>query len=342
MRILVTGAAGFAAEHLIPLLREKGHYVIGCDRLSAPSAVVDEFFQFDLIDINNLNFTIPTFEIVIHLAAARADWGIPDSEFYRDNHTCTVELLNYCKLFKIGSFLFASTIAVYAQDKDIAVDEDETPMPFNAYGKSKLNAEMELLAHAHSDAEFCLRIVRPSVLYGPSNPKNTGLYRAIDNNIFRLIDGIYRRRFAFIGSQKTPKSTAYVKNFAAALDFLIPPSPGAKTYIYCDEPPFVTGDLVRAIRRKFGRKGLGPSLPYGLAKTLAAVFDWIGPKVNINFPITKARIETFNRATAFRRAALNHEDFEQPFSSEEALDESVEWYMTIQKDVGWNAFFFKK
>lgn len=342
MRILVTGASGFAAEHLIPLLRAKGHFVIGCDRLGQPSAEVDEFYQFDLININNLTFTISNFETVVHLAAARADWGVTDSEFYRDNHTCTVELLKYCKSKNIKRFLFTSTIAVYAQESDIAVDEDAIPKPFNAYGKSKLNAEMALVAHAKSETDFCLKIIRPSVLYGPSDPNNTGLYRAIDNNIFRLIDGIFRRRFAFLGSETTPKSTAYVKNFVAALNFSIPISPGINTYIYCDEPPLLTGDLVRLIRRKFKRKGLGPSLPYGLAIKIAVFFDWIGPKIKINFPITKSRIVTFNRATAFKRSALNHEKFVQPFTSEEALDETVEWYMTIQKELGWNAFFFKK
>ena len=32
MKIFVTGAAGFVAEHLIPELQRLGHQVVGCDR----------------------------------------------------------------------------------------------------------------------------------------------------------------------------------------------------------------------------------------------------------------------------------------------------------------------
>ena len=87
LNILVTGASGFTAEHLIPRLKASGCYVIGTDRQKTPSAIVDEFISSDLLDFeDNFNeLNAPKIDYVIHLAAARADWGVSDQEFFTDN-----------------------------------------------------------------------------------------------------------------------------------------------------------------------------------------------------------------------------------------------------------------
>ena len=342
MNILITGSSGFAAEHLIPSLKTLGHYIIGCDRLEKPSADVDEYLQFDLLNIEDVSVTEKNIDCVIHLAAARADWGVTDEEYFRDNFEATRKLLDFCIAKKINKFLFVSTIAVYPQENSTPLDEQAQEAPFNAYGKSKLEAENLLIGYLHRNPKFCLNIVRPSVLYGPSNPANTGLYRAIDNNVFRLIDGINKRRFLFIGDETTPKSTAYIKNFVGALNFLLPSKPGYGVYIYCDEPHMTTGRLVRFIRQQLGRKNLGPSLKFYYAVKIAKVSDWIAKLTGINFPVTSARIQTFNRPTAFKRTALNKLSFKQAYSSEEALVETIVWYKSLEKDLGWKSIIFKK
>lgn len=342
MKILVTGASGFAAEHLIPVLRAEGHYVIGTDRQAAPSSEVDEFLQLDLCDINSSEISIQKVETVIHLAAARADWGVSDAEFHRDNVKATVALMKFCNINRITNFIFASSISVMPQNKIEVIDEQSPNAPINSYGYSKEKAEHTLIENAKITPGFSLNIIRPAVLYGPSNPQNTGMYRATDNNIFRLIDSIYKKRFAFIGDTTTKKTTAYVKNFVDSIMFLLYPKPGYQIFIYCDEPPLQTGDLVRIVRRYFGRSGLGPKLPYQLSLRLSKILDFVGAKLEINFPITHARILTFNRPTNFRRTALNRSGFKQKIPTDEALRVTILWYLDLIRDENVGTFFVKK
>ena len=341
--VLVTGAAGFAAEHLIPRLKENNYFVIGLDRKAAPSASVDLYKKADLLNINDNDNIFEDLEIdlVIHLAAARADWGVSDAEFNRDNYLATKALLKYCENKQINKFIFVSSISVMPQNSYSPISEQSPNAPINAYGRSKEAAENALIEHTKKITKFCLTIIRPAVLYGPSDPNNTGIYRAIDNNIFRLIDAIYKKRFAFIGDINTPKTTAYIENFVDAILFCLAQKPGYEIYIYCDEPALETGSLVKLIRSKFNRSGLGLRLPMTGALVIASLFDYLGQKLNINFPITKARIQTFNRPTNFRRDALNRKGFQQKINNEDAMHKTIDWYLDLNKKNIFNTFFVR-
>ncbi|MDC0495984.1 NAD(P)-dependent oxidoreductase [Planktomarina temperata] len=341
MRILVTGASGFAAEHLIPKLKELNHYIIGLDRKPNASAKVDDYICLDLASDNLSEMLEISVDLVIHLAAARADWGISDEEFYRDNVVATENLIKAISRLEVKRFIFTSSISVMPQDSEYPLDEQCPNGPINAYGKSKETAENLLIQYTKTKQDFCLNILRPTVLYGPSDPENTGIYRSMDNNIFRLIDNIAKNRFAFVGNENTIKTAAYVDNFVDSIIFLMTPRTGYRIYIYCDMPYFETGKLVRTIRKLLGKKGIGPSIPYNVAKILALVFDKIGTRFKVNFPITTARINTFNRPTHFKRDALDAEGFVQNITNDEALQKTVSWYKETMKARRIRTFFLR-
>ena len=238
--------------------------------------------------------------------------------------------MEFAKTNRCQAILFVSSIAVMPQNTGMKITEQSPNDPINAYGRSKELSENLLIDHCKLDPSFALTIVRPTVLFGPSDPEKTGIYRAKDNNIYRLINSINTGRFAFIGSENTIKSMAYVKNFCAAIIFLMCFKPGYQIFIYCDKPSINTGTLVRYIRKALGKKGLGPKLPLSIATRLAGIFDWLGPKLNYNFPITRARIETFNRSTDCSSDKLANLGFEQPHNSMDALDETIKWYLELK------------
>ena len=155
------------------------------------------------------------------------------------------------------------------------MDETAAYEPINAYGFSKKEAELLFKKHFEFNADVSLSIIRPSVLYGPSNPNNTGIYRAVDNNIFRLIDGISAKRFAIVGSGKTIKTTAYVKNFVDSILFISEHTQNYELYVYADNPPMQMIDLVRLIRLQLNKKGDGLKVPFTITRFAAVIFDWL-------------------------------------------------------------------
>ena len=116
MRIFVTGAAGFVAEHLIPELHRLGHRVIGCDRKPAKKLTCEEYIQCDLADKESYINEFKNVDFIIHLAAARADWGVSRSEFIHDNLQATETLIEASLEADIKSWLFVSSVSTIVLD----------------------------------------------------------------------------------------------------------------------------------------------------------------------------------------------------------------------------------
>ena len=340
-KVFVTGASGFVAEHLIPFLRNSGWFVFGLDRKSEPSAFCDEYKSIDLIDLQADHLNHHEFDLVIHLAAARADWGVSDEEFFRDNVDASNSLINALGE-KVPKIIFVSSISVMPQATSDCLDEKAPYDPINAYGFSKRDAELLFIKKYKSLEKTDLAIIRPSVLYGPSNPENTGIYRAVDNNVFRLIDGISSKRFAIVGDGKTIKTTAYVKNFVDSIIFAADNTKGYELYVYADVPPSRMIDLVRDIRLQLGKSGTGLILPFFVIRPISGFFDFFSKITKVNFPITQARVDTFVRPTNFKPANFIHKGFKQKYSTKEALKETVDWYKFLRKNNKSNFFFFRE
>tara|TARA_B100001093_G_scaffold420282_1_gene412154 strand:+ start:30023 stop:31063 length:1041 start_codon:yes stop_codon:yes gene_type:complete len=340
--ILVTGCSGFVAEHLIPILK-KEYIVIGIDRKDC-KLDLDFFIKADLNNTKNYKNLLTNVDTIIHLAAARADWGISREEFYKDNVDASRSIISVGHNAGIKNWIFVSSVSTMPQNTNELLDEAAPFQPINDYGYSKMEAENEFNNLFTSNNNISLSIIRPTVLYGPSNPHYTGIYRAVDNNIFRLIDGIYNRRFMIVGNGKTIKSTAYVKNFVDSILHLLKNNNSyrSKLYVYADEPPKTTLELVKYIRKYLNKKGNGLMLPYFFIAPLGLIGDFISIIMKINIPITSARIQTFNRPTNFRPSLLKNEDFHQRYSTVDGLKETVDWYNQLIKDRKGNFFLFKK
>ena len=343
--ILVTGASGFVAEHLIPKLKEGGNVVIGHDRKKQPSAICDKFISGDLCDLQGSDLADHNVDSVIHLAAARADWGVSKEEFYRDNVTATENLLYVLKETSCKEYIFVSSISTMPQVSIETLDESSPYSPVNYYGSSKMEAEQLFIRAVDENKQIeKLVIIRPTVIYGPSDPNKTGIYRATDNNIFRVIDGIAKKRFAIVGDGGAVKTTAYVKNFVEALIFLLDNQFNNKSelFIYADQPPLTTESLVKIVRKELGLSSKGMKVPAEIILPFASVCDWFSNITDINIPITKARIETFMRNTNVSSDKLLSMGFEFPHTTEEALHETIKWYKELVSSQTINSFFVRK
>lgn len=320
MNVLVTGSSGYIGPHLVEALIQRGDYVIGIDRVPPGAMQPHVFVQGDLTDDDSIDKALAhDVDLVAHLAAARADWGLSDEEYIRDNVTATRKLIESAVSKGVDRWIFYSTVGVFGPS-DVPLDDSAERAPNGIYGETKAEAEALFDTLAAADSEMQVTVIRPSAVFGPGNPDNT--------NVYRLIDAIHRRRFVMIGDGSNTKTVSYLPNLIEATMFLLDRlAPGMDKYIYVDSPALTTRELVDQIYEALGKTVPGWNLPLPLARSLAYPSDFLARLTRVDLPITSARIRKFCRSTHFDRVALDRSGFNPTYSPAEAIRATVEWYL---------------
>lgn len=319
MHSLLTGSSGYIGSRLVTRLSQKGHTIRGVDRDDRKVNGLSTFVHGDLCELSVAREAVDGVDQILHLAAAKGDWGISREEYYRDNLEATRKLIEAGVENGVKDWVFYSTVSTLGPHHE-AVGEEADFNAINPYGASKAEAEKLFHQLAEDDPEARVLIIRPSVVYGPGNPPST--------NIYRLVDAIYNHRFAMVGPGDAIKSTSYIENLLEATLFLMERMErGVQTYNYVDEPTLTTGTLVERIYKLLGRTPPPWHVPLSVASPIASMSDWAADLTGIDFPITAARIEKFNRSTNFDASKIREEGFEQPVSNKDALRETVRWHL---------------
>jgi UDP-glucose 4-epimerase len=166
MNYFITGAAGFLGSALANRLVAEGHHVRGLDDLSTgdPTKLSPDVFftRGDVNDRPKLWSMLQDIDCIFHLAARVS---VPESILYpRDyNHVNvggTVTLMEAARDVGVKRVVFASSGAVYGNQKIASLKEDAEPKPRSPYAVSKLSAEYYIRsigALANVDT-VCLRI----------------------------------------------------------------------------------------------------------------------------------------------------------------------------------------
>ena len=150
MKILVTGGAGFIGSHLLQRLQDQqGVEVVVYDNLSSgrrehvPKAI--RLVEGDVRDAEGLAnlFASEGFDSVVHLAAQTM---VPYSlshpeEDCQINLLGLINILECCRKYAVKHIVFSSSAAVYGDNLNIPLHEEEKPMPTSAYGITKMASE---------------------------------------------------------------------------------------------------------------------------------------------------------------------------------------------------------
>lgn len=137
MKVMVTGASGFLAQHIMPKIEGE---VIGVDKRPITGWRPNEFI---LTDVRNLGFRdLMGVDYVIHLA-----WrtNIPDCmrhpvESTKDNIDMSMHILELSKEAGVKKFLFPSTASLYGKNPT-PWKENMPPDPIEPYSWQKLSIE---------------------------------------------------------------------------------------------------------------------------------------------------------------------------------------------------------
>ncbi len=176
MAILVTGGAGYIGSHTVVELQNAGYEVVVVDNLSNSSKKSLErvqeitgknltFYEADILDKEALEeiFTKESIEAVIHFAGLKA---VGESvkkpwEYYHNNITGTLVLLDVMKKHGVKNIIFSSSSTVYGTPKVVPVTE-LTPKGecTNPYGWTKSMLEQILSDIQKADEEWNVILLR--------------------------------------------------------------------------------------------------------------------------------------------------------------------------------------
>lgn len=173
LNILVTGGAGFIGSHLTDTLVAEGHNVTVVDNLSTGNRqyINDEttFRQVDIRDGAAMDdvFEQGHFQIVFHEAAQTLvpysiEHPIEDADL---NIMGLLNVLERCRRYGVEKILFSSSAAVYGDNLNVPIKEEEPLKPASFYGLTKVTAEHYIQLY-HDIFGLSYAILRYSNVYG--------------------------------------------------------------------------------------------------------------------------------------------------------------------------------
>ncbi len=175
MSILVTGGAGYIGSHTCIALLNAGYEVVVVDNLcnSSREALkrVEEitgkkvtFYEKDLREEETVKdiFMKEDITAVIHFAGLKAvgESVFKPLEYYGNNLTGTLVLLEIMKSFGIKNLIFSSSATVYGKPDSVPIREDFPRSATNPYGRTKLMLEDILCDLYTGDSEWNIILLR--------------------------------------------------------------------------------------------------------------------------------------------------------------------------------------
>lgn len=150
-KILVTGGAGYIGSHAVLALIEQGFDPVILDNFSTGHRYATqgcEVIEVDLRDGAALNRALSSkrFDVVMHFAAKSivGDSMRSPLDYFENNVTGSLNLINAALKGEIEHFVFSSTAAVYGEPESIPITEAHRLTPINPYGQSKRMIEIML------------------------------------------------------------------------------------------------------------------------------------------------------------------------------------------------------
>ena len=239
MSILVSGGAGYIGSHTCVELIQAGHDIVVVDNFvnSCPEAIhrVEQitgttipFVEADLCDaaaVEQIFKQHPDIDSVIHFAGLTAvGESVAESlQYYTNNLTSTLVLLNAMRAHNVKNFVFSSSATVYGDPATVPIREDfPTGGTTNPYGTTKLFIEKILMDYCKADPTLNVALLR---YFNPIGAHESGLIgedpNGIPNNLVPYIAqvavGKLEKLHVFGNDYPTPDGTG-VRDYIHVVD----------------------------------------------------------------------------------------------------------------------------
>ncbi|PDS39848.1 NAD-dependent dehydratase [Rhizobium anhuiense] len=248
MRCLITGAAGFVGGPLVERLHKERIWELAVTTRSAAASFPADVRHFPIEITSETDWTaaLDGVDVIVHLAARvhimddrAAD---PLTEFRQINTAATLNLAEQAARAGVKRLVFISSIKVNGEENDRPFRHDDTPMPVDPYGISKLECEIGLQEiSARTGIEIV--VIRPPLVYGPGARGN-----------FALLVGLVRKKIPLpFASLKNRRTLVALPNL---VDLIVTgmthPDAAGQTFLAGDGEDLSTPGLIEGIAAGLG------------------------------------------------------------------------------------------
>lgn len=318
-KAFVTGATGFIGSHLVEALLSKQYKIKCLVRKSANLRWIKdlpiEIVYGDLFNKDVLTEATKDVDYIFHIAgviASRTKEG-----YYYGNVETTKNLLEVAsKNLNLKRFVFAGSLtAVGPTANKIPPDEQSPCNPITNYGRSKLEAEKEVLKFKD---KIPVTVLRLPAVYGPRDTATLDFFKTVSKGVIPLVG--YKSKYI---------SILYVSDVVKALidaaecDMAI-----GEVFLIGSEKFYTWEEIGMAIEKYTKHRTIKVRFPEFFV-VIAAAFnnflDIFRKKPSV-FNIEKSKDMIADAWIADITKAKNHLNFRQDVDLEEGIRRTFEWY----------------
>jgi UDP-glucose 4-epimerase len=264
-KLLVTGATGFVGQHLTPALAERGHRVATVVRQPGMfGPIVNQVLVKDIAGVDWMPL-LQDIDVVIHLAAiAHRGNDVAETMYDKVNRQVTASLAQATARAGARLIFMSSVAAQSPPSSDQVLSENDVCIPAGGYGRSKLNAEIDIAA---SGGHYV--ILRPTLIYGPR----------VKGNMRKLIQ-LARLPVPFpFGAVTNKRSLLAIENLITAIELLIQRDDVRnEVFLIADATPVSLPEIIASLRHGMGRPAnlfsIPPPLLLGLVRIGRLTETW--------------------------------------------------------------------
>ncbi|MCP4692292.1 MAG: NAD-dependent epimerase/dehydratase family protein [Desulfobacterales bacterium] len=327
MNYLVTGATGFVGPWLVKRLVGAGESVRCLARSGEKAAGLEslgaEVVIGDVTRPETLAGVADGVDVVLHLATLghMSNFVVSESMFTDVNVRGAIHMMDEALAAGVKRFVHCSSVAAMGVCPEIPADEKTPCRPHHPYGRSKLQAEKEVLAKV-AEGGLDAVIVRFSMVYGPGDPRD----------ILKLTRAAKRGFFPKVG--RKPKLNPLIHALDAVEGLLLAAEKGRTGHIYLitnpRSEPFDA--LIGTIQKALGVPRIPLFVPEWAALGAASLIEKLFTLLGKSPPVTRKNIESTLADRVFSvKKAQQELGFHPRVDPVEGLTETVLWY----KREGW-------
>ena len=247
------------------------------------------------------------------------------AEFFRTNTEGTRNLVAAAEAHAPGlkRFVYVSSLAAVGPSQDgKPVADDVAPRPLTQYGRSKLAAELAVLA---AKDRLPVTVIRPPLIYGPRDRETLAFFTSVRNGVLPVL-----------GDGRNTLSVIYGEDCAGAVvkAAITPGAPSGRTYFVEDGSVYVWRDALAEVEKAMGKRAFfRVGLPMAVVQVAAAASQLYGKVTNTAQMLTLDKVNELRQrhwvceGTGARREL----GWEPKTSWPQGVAKAVAWY----RQAGW-------